>query len=54
MIILSFKVRKFKSDFLPRRMAQKFLEGNGASAPQKLSDFFKKKVSKTMISDSKT
>ena len=46
MSIFSFKVRKYKSDFPRGKTAQKFLDGKGVSAPQKLSDFFKKMVSK--------
>ena len=45
MSISSFKIRKFKSDF-PRGKQLKNLYGKGVSAPQKLSDFFKKMVSK--------
>ena len=37
----------------PSEMAQKFLDGKGVSAPQKLGDFSKKWYQKTMISAAK-
>ena len=42
MSILRFKFWKFKSDFYPQKTVQKIRDGKGVSAPQKLSDFFKK------------
>ena len=45
MSIIIFKFRKFKADF-PSENGSKILYRKGVSAPQKLSDFFKKMVSK--------
>ena len=52
MSILSFKIRKFKSDFPRKKLVRKFLEGKGVSSPQNLTVFFKKMVSKRMSSAS--
>ena len=46
MSVLIFKLRKFKSDFPRGKMLSKFFDEKGVSAPQKVSDFFKKMVSK--------
>ena len=54
MSILSFKIRKFKSDFPRGKQAKIFLDGKVVSAPQKLSDLFKKISSKKMFSALKT
>ena len=40
------KKHKFKSDFPLWKMHGEFFDEKGVSAPQKLSDFFKKMVSK--------
>ena len=41
-----FESKEIEGRFPPRKMAQKFLEGNGVSAPQTLSKIFKKMESK--------
>ena len=40
------KNRKFKGDIPRGKMLSKFFDEKGVSAPQKVSDFFKKMVSK--------
>ena len=52
MSILILKVRKFKSDLPRGKWLKKFLKETASPPPQKLSDIFKKMVSKRMSSAS--